>query len=302
MNTALLLDINSIAFSAYPKRNERVFKERKLLTSTLFQNVVALQEQFRCDIIVAVFDGGSAFRKTIYPEYKAKRKDAHSDILEFKKQIVAERPLQQELFTALGIPWIYIDGLEGDDIIALLTKDYTSSVIVSRDSDMHQLITPTISVYDQVSHKLTNFDNFHESYIYPISEYKHAKALIGDTSDNICGIPGVGPKAVENLYTKYGTLVYEQLLDHATELSKAASTAKLLDAEVVSKFLKGRLIIDLDNTNQLLLDEMPCLLNHLVACIESSTRQVSIHAFIELTRKHNLYALQALNLNLYKGS
>lgn len=300
MSRALLLDINSMAFSAYPKRHERLFKSRKLLTTTLIQNIVSIQEQYKCDIIIAAFDGGSAFRKNIYPEYKAKRAAADPQIIEFKKQIVAEREIQQELFTALGIPWIYMDGLEGDDIISLLVKHYTEAVIISRDSDLKQLITPTICVYDQVSKVECNAANFQSVYQYPVSEHVHAKALLGDVADNIKGIPGIGPAAVQSLYQKYGTLVYESLLEHAAELQKSKVTAKLFDSSLVTDYLAGRIVIDLSVTNQLLLNEMPSLLDHLIALINSFSLTPSISTVLNLAREYDMYVLHTLNLRLYK--
>ena len=292
----LLVDVDSAAFSAYPFRDMENFSTFNILTGTLLKNIRKWQSSFHCDRIIALFDGGSNLRKAYYPEYKGKRKNADDAILQFKIQIKTEYHAMKELFTAFGIAWVHIDNLEGDDLIAAVSYDTDEAVIVSKDSDMFQLITDKISVYDQVTKKLMTQEKFLEKYPYPVASYVDAKSMIGDTSDNIKGFPGIGPATVAKLYSTYKTLKYEELLEHYATLKETKVTAKLFNETVVEKFLMGRTIIDLQEMNQLIeTDFVPNFNNHLKSIIKQCNTKHNTKEVKAATLKYSLYELSRLN-------
>lgn len=163
-------------------------------------------------------------RKEIFPEYKAGRTKPPDD---FYTQI----PLLHDLLEAFNWPLLEMDDYEADDIIGTISvaaaKQGIETYIVSGDYDMMQLVTPHTTVYiNKKGADMLRFTEaeFEEKYGVKLDQFVDYKALVGDSSDNIPGVRGVGPKAAQNLLSEYATLegVYEHLDD-----VKGALKAKL---------------------------------------------------------------------------
>lgn len=177
-----------------------------------------LWEELKPDELVIAFDKSRhTFRTELYPAYKGTR-DKTPD--ELKSQI----PLLEEFAGALGVTFLERDNYEADDIIGTLATQaaaagYDASVVTG-DRDALQLVRPNLRVlmtkkgisdlkeYDEVA--------FTEEYQMEPIKLIDLKGLMGDTSDNIPGVPGVGPKTATKLLLEYGTL--ENVLDHAGEV------------------------------------------------------------------------------------
>jgi DNA polymerase-1 len=153
-------------------------------------------------------------RLELYPEYKAGRKPAPPD---FYEQI----PILHELLDAFGWPLYELDDYEADDIMGTLAvkaeKAGIETILVTSDLDLLQMINDSIQVY-ALKKGLSNIDLFHpesftEKYGIDVSQFLDLKALKGDSSDNIPGVPGIGEKGATELLKQYETLdnVYENI-------------------------------------------------------------------------------------------
>ncbi len=153
-------------------------------------------------------------RVGMYPEYKAGRKPAPED---FKAQI----PLLHELLAAFGWPLYELDDYEADDIMGTLAiqanKKDIETLLVTSDLDMLQVINPLTHVY-ALKTGLSNIElyspkSFESKYGILVNQFLDMKAIKGDSSDNIPGVPGVGEKGAVELLKAYGTLdgIYDNL-------------------------------------------------------------------------------------------
>lgn len=158
-------------------------------------------------------------RKEIYPEYKAGRTRPPDDFF-------AQIPLLHDLLESFGWPVIELDDYEADDIIGTLsvaaTEKGIETCIVSGDYDMMQLLSKHTSVY--INKKGSDMMRFSEAefeakYGVKLAQFIDYKALVGDSSDNIPGVRGIGPKAAQSLLAEYETL--DGIYDHIEELRGA---------------------------------------------------------------------------------
>ena len=168
-------------------------------------------------------------RLAIYPKYKAGRKPPPAD---FYTQI----PLLHELLEAFGWPLYELDDYEADDIMGTLAVQATAqdieTMLITSDMDMLQLVDLHVSVY-ALKKGLSSIELFHpESFIekYGIlpTQFLDLKALKGDSSDNIPGVPGIGEKGALELLKTYGTL--DEIYDN-TALIKASLSKKLIEGK-----------------------------------------------------------------------
>jgi DNA polymerase-1 len=153
-------------------------------------------------------------RLEIYPDYKAGRKPAPADFY-------AQIPVLHELLAAFGWPLYELDDYEADDIMATLAKKASEKGIevclITSDLDALQAISPLVHVY-ALKKGLTNIDlfkpeSFTEKYGLRVDQFLDLKALMGDSSDNIPGVPGIGQKTAASLLQQYETMdgIYENL-------------------------------------------------------------------------------------------
>lgn len=177
--------------------------------------LIKLYEEINPDYIAVAFDKGrQTFRTELYSDYKGNRPDAPEDL----------RPqfsLIQDVLKAMGICVIEEEGFEGDDVLGSLSKTFGSSdlavQIITGDRDNLQLITEHSHVFltkKGISDMLeVTLENMEELYGYGPDKVIDIKALMGDSSDNIPGVPGVGEKTALKLIAEYDTLegVYENI-------------------------------------------------------------------------------------------
>lgn len=156
---------------------------------------------------------GPTFRHEIYPEYKANRPPMPEDL-------VLQMPRIDDLITAFRVPSIRVQGMEADDIIATLAKKYAGKVdkvvIVSSDKDLMQLVTHNVLMLDTMKDRWVDEEAVYEKFGVKPSQVVQVQALMGDSSDNIPGLPGVGPKTAGKLIEKFGSL--DELLKRHLEV------------------------------------------------------------------------------------
>ncbi len=177
-------------------------------------------------------------RLELYPEYKAGRKPAPAD---FKEQI----PVLQELLQAFGWPLYELDDYEADDIMGTLALQASAkgieTMLVTSDLDMLQLIDPHVHVY-ALKTGLSNIElyspkSFEAKYGIRVNQFLDLKALKGDSSDNIPGVPGIGEKGAIELLKQYETL--DTIYDNLALIKE--STRKKLEAGRELAYLSKKL-------------------------------------------------------------
>jgi len=156
---------------------------------------------------------GPTFRHDIYPDYKANRPPMPEDL-------VVQMPRIDELIDAFRLPTIRIPGVEADDIIATLAHMFAPEVdrvvIISSDKDLMQLISEKVLMLDTMKDRWIDEKAVEEKFGVKPSQVVQVQALMGDPSDNIPGLPGVGPKTAGRLIAQYGHI--DALLEHSQEV------------------------------------------------------------------------------------
>ncbi len=201
-------------------------------TYVFVQLLLNLIDQQKPDYLVMVVDSGKkdVFRSQIYPQYKTNRSAPPED---FKPQ--EERILR--MVADAGIPVIAIPGYEADDIMATLACRLAESdfkvVLVSKDKDLRQLVNDKVVMYDpQGGGKTTTAADIERECGYPPAKAIEVQTLMGDSIDNIPGVPGVGEKTAAKLIQKYGSV--EEVVRHADELTPKLRENLLASAEVLN--------------------------------------------------------------------
>ncbi len=193
-----------------------------------------------------IFDYSSkTFRNEIFPEYKANREAPPEDL----------RPqfgLIRQATRAFNLPCIETEGFEADDLIATyarLAREADAEVtIISSDKDLMQLVGPGVIMYDQMKDRTVGVDQVRERYGVDPEKMIDLQALAGDSTDNIPGVPGIGPKTAAQLLDEYGDL--ETLLERASEIKQNKRRENLIEhadlARISKQLVTLRDDVDLD--------------------------------------------------------
>ncbi|KPK10428.1 MAG: DNA polymerase I [Acidithiobacillales bacterium SG8_45] len=164
--------------------------------------------------IAVVFDAkGKTFRNDLYPEYKANRPPMPEEL---RPQV----PLVHDIVEAMGLNLLIVDGVEADDVIGTLAtqaaKEGRDALISSGDKDLAQLVNKHINMVDTMKDVTYDHDGVVDKFGVPPERIIDYLTLVGDTSDNIPGVPKVGPKTAAKWLEEYGTL--DNLIAHADEI------------------------------------------------------------------------------------
>ncbi len=174
--------------------------------------IKVLREEKPTHIAVASDPRGGSFRRRIYPEYKAGR-DAQPE------DLTAQLPLVAELCAAFGVPMIEVPDFEADDVIATLVETAPEGAevcIVSTDKDLMQLVRPGVELLDGVKGKRIDSAAVVARFGVPPEKLLDLRALVGDPSDNIPGVKGIGEKGAAKLIQEFGSL--DRLLAEADQV------------------------------------------------------------------------------------
>ena len=160
--------------------------------------------------LAVVFDPkGGSFRNRLFPDYKGHRPDMPHDLR-------SQWPTFEPLTRALGIAHLVVDDYEADDVIGTLAKRLGADAevwIVTGDKDLQQLVEPRIRIFDPRKDEEIGPEQVRDRFGCDPERVPEVLGLMGDSSDNIPGVPGVGQKKAKGLIEKYGTIegVYENL-------------------------------------------------------------------------------------------
>ena len=183
--------------------------------------LVEIRDKYQPDYLAVVFDAGNSHREKVYPAYKATRE-------KMPDELRASLPRVRELVAGFNDALVELDGYEADDVIgtlAIKARDAgLEAVIVSGDKDLYQLVGPGIHLLNPgrggrtgVAAEWVDERNAREKFGIPATKVVDYLALIGDSSDNIPGARGVGPKTALKLLDEYGSL--DEILEHANDIS-----------------------------------------------------------------------------------
>jgi DNA polymerase-1 len=177
-----------------------------------------LMKDYAPEEIAVVFDApGKTFREEIYAEYKANRDATPEDL-------TAQFPMIVELVQAMGLPLLHVAGVEADDVIGTLARQAEAAghevLIVTSDKDMAQLVNGRISLLDTMKNRKMDPAGVVEKFGVPPERIIDYLALVGDTSDNIPGVPLVGPKTAAKWLNEHGSL--EALVKNADQIKGKA--------------------------------------------------------------------------------
>lgn len=176
------------------------------------RTVESLAKSYNAGNIIITADGGSSYRKEIFPEYKANRKEKYAEQTPQEEKEFAM--FMAEFSNTLTLlkekyPVFQFKGVEADDIAAYISMNLDEYGLdecwmVSSDKDWDLLINDRVSRFSTVTRKETTVHNWDEHYDFEIPDYITFKCLTGDKGDNVPGIPGIGPKRAVQLMEQYG--------------------------------------------------------------------------------------------------
>ncbi len=250
-NTLYILDGYALIFRAYFAFINRPLTDREgnniSAVHGFFKTVFALRRNNGAvNVAVALDPAGPTFRHVLYPEYKANRDSTPEDLH-------AQIPLIEEILKMLGIPVYRFDGFEADDVIGsaaeLCRRENLACCLVSADKDLMQLIGDQVTML-----RPEKGGGFRELGEAEVMEDKGVRpdqmidflALVGDASDNIPGVAGIGPKTASALLAEWNTM--DSLYDNLESAAKGARLEKL-KAGRESAFFSRELVtlkIDID--------------------------------------------------------
>jgi len=217
-------------------------------------------EQHEPDYLGVVFDAGTSERHEIFPAYKATRE-------KMPPELEASLARVREIVQAFNVPVIELEGYEADDVIGTLAieaaREGLEAVIVSGDKDFYQLIQPGVCLLNPgrggpaaVEEEWVDTSNAHERLGVPPKHVVDYLGLIGDSSDNVPGVRGIGPKTAIQLIETYGTI--DDILARRGEITSKRAREALESCEDEARLSRNLVTIRTDLPVPLDLDELRC--------------------------------------------
>lgn len=180
------------------------------------RTVDSLRRSYKCDKLIITGDMGSShYRKKLHPEYKANRKEkfenqTEAEKAEFEAFFAEVQRILKDYEDSTVYPVARFPGVEADDIAAYIVSkrkrfDISQIWLISSDRDWNLLINEGVSQFSYVTRKEFTVENWNEHYEWDRDSYISIKCLMGDSGDNVPGVPGIGPKKAAGLVEEYGT-------------------------------------------------------------------------------------------------
>lgn len=271
-----LIDGNSLLFRAYYGVHSRLTRSDGTPTGAVygFINMILpiLSAAKPDDAFVCIFDASRiTFRQDIYPQYKANRSETPADL-------VTQSYMVRDAVAAMGIPVLCIPGVEADDVIATLATANCANPggtrIITSDKDLMQLVSPCVYLYDGMKQRAVHAQEVLEKFGVRPDQVVDVQSLMGDTSDNVPGVHGIGPKKASELIREFGTL--ENLYEHLDDIKNERTRQMLRDGRE-SAFISKKLVtlkrdVDLPGlTIQPFQFNTPAALEYVRGTLESSS-------------------------------
>jgi DNA polymerase-1 len=202
--------------------------------------LLKMLKDYHAPYLAVIFDAAREnFRNKIYPEYKANRDETPEDL-------IPQFPLIRQATEAFDIPALELEGYEADDLIAAYTRLARAQgkkvVIVSSDKDLMQLVGEGVRMLDPMKGNFIEHKDVIEKFGVPPEKVVDVQALSGDPTDNVPGVPGIGPKTAAQLITEYGDL--ETLLARAGEIKQPKRREALIENAEKARISKKLVALD----------------------------------------------------------
>src|SRR6188768_3825380 len=199
-----------------------------------------MPEDNRPTHLAIIFDKSEiTFRNKLYPDYKAHRAPAPDDL-------IPQFPLIREAVRAFDIPCLEMLGFEADDLIATYARQAcevgANVTIVSSDKDLMQLVNDCVIMYDTMKDKKIGVAEVIEKFGVPPDKVIEVQSLIGDSTDNVPGVPGIGVKTAAQLIGEFGDL--ETLLARAGEIKQEKRRQSLIEHAEKARLSKRLVTLD----------------------------------------------------------
>ncbi|HXX25887.1 MAG TPA: DNA polymerase I [Pseudolabrys sp.] len=206
----------------------------------LWKLLAEMKAEDRPTHLAVIFDKSEkTFRTEMYKEYKAHRPPPPDDL-------IPQFPLIREAVRAFQLPCLEKAGYEADDLIAtyarLACEAGATATIVSSDKDLMQLVNDCVVMYDTMKDKRIGIPEVIEKFGVGPDKVIEVQALIGDSSDNVPGVPGIGPKTAAELITQYSDL--ETLLSRVKEIKQERRRQSLIDNAEAARISKKLVTLD----------------------------------------------------------
>lgn len=219
--------------------------------------------------------GGKTARHDMDENYKANRTEAPDDL-------IRQFHLSHQMIADLRIPAFGFPGYEADDIINTRVQkskqqSWLHATIVSSDKDLKQLICETVDSFDPMKNKKTNFLDFTKEFGFEPALLADYLALIGDTSDNIPWVAGIGPKSATDLIKEYGTV--ENIYNNIEHIKRAVQTKLIAWQELAFSSKELVNLITVPDMNHLTIEE---------SCALSPDFDIIRHVLLD---KHGFHSL-----------
>jgi len=244
-----VIDISSYVFRAYhalPPLSNSKGEPTHAVAGVASMLLKLVRERDPRGIIVAMDSREGSFRKELFDAYKANRPPPPPDLRQQMMRV-------HEIVEAWGMHPIEVHGFEADDLIATVVRQARAKglrvVIVSADKDLLQLVGPDVVMYDTMRDKVLGLEETKSKFGVEPGQVRDLLALMGDSSDNVPGVPSVGQKTAAKLLSAWGSL--DEIYAHIDEISRKALKQKLVDhrkdAEISRELVSLRDDIDLDS-------------------------------------------------------
>jgi DNA polymerase-1 len=256
MSKLILIDGSAVAYrSHFAFIRNPLINSRGENTSAVYGFVNSLNKvinDFKPDYLAVVFDTPKpTFRHEIYSEYKSTRAETPNDLIE-------QFPWIDKAVDAFNIEIIRKDGYEADDLIGTLSKKAAQAgidvLMFTVDKDFYQLVDEKVKILHPKDFSIMDSTAVEDKFGVPPDKVIDALALIGDTSDNVPGVPGIGPKTAISLIKEFGS--FESILDEAPKKKKGKVAKSLEEFREQAELSKELVTIMLDSPIELDLEKL----------------------------------------------
>lgn len=250
----LFVDGNNLMMRSFMGNGGTLETEDGVSVSAIFpafRTLFKVATELRPARVFWFWDGGrSAYRKQIYPEYKERSRQVFDEAQ--KQRFASEMSLMRYYLQPLGVVQLRLDGQEADDLICAMTKimDGEEIFIASGDRDFFQLISDKVKIYNFQDNSLVDSYKFVKKYSLMPRQWPLVRAISGDSSDNIKGVPSYGDVRSLEIVQMAGN--FSRLAETAEKRTPKLAAALLENLELVERNLK---LIDLFLFPEELLDQ-----------------------------------------------
>lgn len=214
------------------------------------QMLLKVIEDVQPHYLAVAIDTPRTFRHDIYPDYKGHRKEPEEEMLQ-------QIPMLEPLVQAFGIQTLKLDNYEADDLIAACADKFGGDVevvIVSSDKDLMQLINENVYMYDTMKDKFMREPEVKDKFDVTPDKVIEVQSLIGDSSDNVPGVKGIGPKTAAQLIHKFGSL--EGLYENIDQVEREKLKNNLIENKELAFISKQLVTLDKETPLGKTLDEL----------------------------------------------